>query len=64
MPEETDIWQAASLLVGLYGSKALDVAAERLSELEEEESTDRQVWDRIIVKVNELLCSGPALQRH
>ena len=60
MAEDRDIWQAASLLIGLYGTEALDVAAARLSEVGSEGGTDRQTWDRIVVKVSELLCTSPS----
>jgi hypothetical protein len=63
-PDERDIWQAASLFIGLYGSRALHVAATRLSELDEDARRDRQVWNRIIIKIGELLCASPALETH
>jgi hypothetical protein len=61
---DVDVWQAASLLVGLYGTRALHVAAARVSELDEEAVRDRQVWNRIIIKIAELLCAGPAGERN
>jgi hypothetical protein len=64
MPDEVDIWQAASLFIGLYGSRALHVAAARLGELDEDAERDRQVWNRIIIRIGELLCSVPSAVRN
>jgi hypothetical protein len=64
LPDEVDIWQAASLFVGLYGVRALHVAAARLGDLDEEAERDRQVWNRIIARIGELLCGLPAPERN
>lgn len=58
--DELDVWQAASLLVGLYGSRAPHIAAARVTELDEDAARDRQVWNRIIIRIGELLCAAPA----
>ena len=64
MPEDVDVWQAAALFVGLYGPRALHVAAARMAELDEAAARDRQVWNRIIIRIGELLCGSPSAGRN
>jgi hypothetical protein len=63
-PAESDVWQAATLLIGLYGAGALEFAAARIDELPETAARDRATWDRISVKLGELLCTSSPARRH
>lgn len=64
MPDEVDIWQAASLFVGVYGVRALHVAATRLAEIDDDGDHERQVWSRIMLRIGELLCDAPPKEKN
>lgn len=58
-----DIWQAASLLIGLYGHEAPDYAGGQRSEhFAAGDSGGTVVWDLILREIDRLLDGAPALR--
>ncbi len=59
-PSDDDIWQAASLLIGVYGRDALEYAVQRKDDLEDSgDRTDAMTWQLILSKVEVLLRGSP-----
>ena len=59
-PKDYDAWQAASLLVGLYGGSAANYAIDRRTR--ERQSGDwmaTRTWDLILCEVERLLSAAP-----
>ena len=62
---EIDIWRAASLMLKLYGEKALEESAARADELFAEQDHDgAAVWRRIIDAVGQLANMKPSGRPH
>jgi hypothetical protein len=58
-----DIWQAASLLIGLYGHEAPGYAdGQRTEHQAAGDSGGTVVWDLILREIDRLLDSAPALR--
>lgn len=65
LPSREDIWQAATLLVGVYGREAAEYADGRRSEQEEIGDRDAaQTWRLITSQIQHLLQSAPAASLH
>jgi hypothetical protein len=59
-PKNYDAWQAASLLVGLYGNSAADYANDRRTR--ERQSGDwmaTRTWDLIVTEIERMLLAAP-----
>ena len=55
-----DAWQAASLLVGLYGIDAVDYADARKAQMHDDgDLAGAQTWELIVVQINRLLRTAP-----
>ncbi len=64
-PSGDDIWQAATLLVGVYGRDAMEYADGRRSERQEHgDMTAAQTWHLIISQIEHLLQGAPAAYLH
>ena len=64
-PSRDDIWQAATLLIGVYGRDAMIYANHRRSEQEEIGDSDAaRTWHLIISQIEHLLQSAPAVSLH
>lgn len=65
MPSRDDIWQAATLLVGVYGRDAVEYADIRRSERQELGDTEAaRTWHLIISQIEHLLQNAPAATLH
>ncbi len=60
-PSNADIWQAASLLIGVYGRQAADYARQRRDRLADgEDGPGAMVWELILSRIEGLvLCAPP-----
>ena len=59
-PKDYDAWQAASLLVGLYGDSATDYAnGRRTRERQSGDWTAMRTWDLILSEIERLLSAAP-----
>ncbi len=59
-PTDGDIWQAASLLIGVYGRDALEYAVQRKDDLEESgDQAGAMTWQLIQSQLEDLLCGSP-----
>ena len=64
-PSHHDIWQAAALLVGVYGSQAVDYATERETKLRQEKDfAGTKTWGRIVDQIVSLLHAAPTSPLH
>ena len=64
-PSHHDIWQAAALLVGVYGSQAVDYATERKNRLHRENDfAGTKTWGRIVDQIVSLLHAAPTSPLH
>ncbi len=58
MTKDHDVWQAAALLFGVYGDRAVDYATTRMEALRsEEDSGEFETWAQITDKLRELTFS-------
>jgi len=61
LPSNDDIWQAASLLIGVYGRDAADYAAQRRNRLGNgEDGSGAMIWQLILSRIQALLGEAPA----
>ena len=59
-PKDYDAWQAASLLVGLYGDSATDYAnGRRTRERQSGDWMATRTWDLILSEIERLLSAAP-----
>ncbi len=64
-PSRDDIWQAATLLVGVYGREAVEYADHRRSERQElGDEAAAQTWNLIVSQIEYLLAGAPATHLH
>lgn len=64
-PSKEDIWQAATLLIGVYGRDAMAYADIRRSEHEDIGDSDAaRTWHLIVSQIEHLLQSAPAVSLH
>ena len=62
-PTSYDVWQAASLLVGLLGADAVSYAGGRYSATSETDDPDvAKTWQRISGEVDHLLRTAPEMK--
>ena len=65
VPSNEDIWQAASLLIGVYGNEAADYANSRGRALRRTgDLTAAGTWDLIASQIERLLRTAPAARLH
>lgn len=65
MPSRDDIWQAATLLIGVYGRDAVEYADDRRNERQEHgDDAAAQTWHLIISQIEHLLQGAPANHLH
>ena len=65
MPSYDDIWQAATLLIGVYGRDAMEYADGCRSEQHENgDMAAAQTWHLIISQIEHLLRGAPATHLH
>ena len=65
VPSRDDIWQAATLLIGVYGREAMEYADGRRSERQESgDATAAQTWNLIVSEIEHLLQDAPAGSLH
>ncbi len=65
MPSSNDIWQAASLLIGVYGEEAVDYANGRGSALRRTgDLAAAGTWDLIASQIERLLQTAPVARPH
>lgn len=65
MPSRDDIWQAANLLIGVYGRDAVEYADGRRSEQQEiGDLAAAQTWHLIVSQIQHLLQDAPAAHLH
>ena len=65
MPEQHDIWQAASLLIGVYGRDAVEYAHGRRSERQESGDLEAaRTWYLIGAHIEDLLRGAPTARLH
>ena len=65
LPSRDDIWQAATLLIGVYGREAVHYADGRRSEQEEIGDSDAaRTWNLIASEIEQLMETAPAAQLH
>ncbi len=65
MPSHDDIWQAATLLIGVYGRDAVEYADDRRSDRQEHgDMAAEQTWHLIISQIEHLLQGAPATHLH
>ncbi len=65
MPSRDDIWQAATLLIGVYGRDAMEYADVRRSEQHENgDMAAARTWHLIISQIEHLLQGAPATHLH
>lgn len=64
-PSRDDIWQAATLLIGVYGRDAVEYADFRRSERQElGDAAAAQTWHLIVSQIENLLKDAPAARLH
>ncbi len=64
-PSRGDIWQAATLLIGVYGRDAMEYADSRRSERQVNgDLAAAQTWNRIAGQIAHLLQGAPAGNLH
>lgn len=64
-PSRDDIWQAATLLIGVYGRDAVNYADGRRSEQEEVGDSDAaRTWTLIASEIEHLMRTAPAVRLH
>jgi hypothetical protein len=64
-PSRDDIWQAATLLIGVYGRDAMQYADGRRSERQEiGDVTAARTWNLIASQIQHLLQDAPAARLH
>jgi len=64
-PSCGDIWQAATLLIGVYGRDAMEYADSRRSERQDNgDLAAAQTWNRIASQIAHLLQGAPAGNLH
>jgi len=64
-PAREDIWQAANLLIGVYGRDAVAYADGRRSERQENGDLDAaRTWHLIISQIERLLHGAPIARLH
>ena len=64
-PSSDDIWQAATLLIGVYGRDAVEYADIRRSERQEnDDMAAAQTWHLIISQIEHLMRTAPATHLH
>ena len=64
-PSHDDIWQAATLLIGVYGRDAVEYAGDRRSERQEHgDNAAVQTWHLIIWQIDHLLRAAPTSHLH
>lgn len=64
-PSRDDIWQAATLLIGVYGREAMEYADHRRSErVEHGDEAAAQTWNLIVSQIEHLLADAPATHLH
>ena len=62
-PTSYDVWQAASLLVGLLGADAVSYVGGRHSAANETDDPDvAKTWQRISCEVEQLLRTAPEME--
>lgn len=62
-PSTYDVWQAASLLIGLYGTEAVDYAAQRRKDLDDRgDRTGATTWGLILSQIERVLRAAPLTQ--
>ena len=60
MPKPYDVWQAASLLVGLYGDEAIGYAVTRRHRHQvERDQTGKETWQLIEFQIKHLIGKSP-----
>ena len=60
-PSNVDIWQAASLLIGVYGCQAADYATQRRDRLADgEDRPGAMIWELIFSRIEVLLHYAPS----
>lgn len=65
LPAQEDIWQAANLLIGVYGRYAVEYADGRRCERQENGDLDAaRTWHLIISQIENLLYGAPAARLH
>ena len=64
-PSSDDIWQAATLLIGVYGRDAVTYADDRRSERQEHGDLDAaRTWNLIAFEIEQLMHTAPAVNLH
>lgn len=62
-PTSFDVWQAASLLIGLLGADAVPYVGGRYSATSETDEPDvAKTWQRISCEVEHLLSTAPEME--
>jgi hypothetical protein len=65
MPSHDDIWQAATLLIGVYGREAVEYADYRRSERQEHgDLVAAQTWNLIVSEIEQLMQSARPTHLH
>lgn len=64
-PSRDDVWQAATLLIGVYGRDAMEYADSRRSERQESgDVAAAQTWNLIATQIEHLLQVAPTTHLH
>jgi len=64
-PSNDDIWQAATLLIGVYGREAMAYADLRRCEQQDHGDWDAaRTWNLIASEIEQLMQRAPAVQLH
>ena len=64
-PSSNDIWQAATLLIGVYGRDAVAYADHRRSERQEHgDLVAAQTWNLIVAEIEQLMRIAPTSHLH
>jgi len=64
-PSSNDIWQAATLLIGVYGRDAVAYADHRRSERQEDgDIAAAQTWNLIVAEIEQLMRIAPTSHLH
>ena len=64
-PSRDDIWQAATLLIGVYGREAAAYADERRNERQDNgDQVAAETWTLIVAQIEQLLQIAPRSQLH
>lgn len=64
-PSREDIWQAATLLIGVYGRDAAAYADDRRSERQEHgDLTAARTWHLIVSEIEQLMGTAPSHALH